>query len=101
MTGSPTQKHTTLSPRGSKRNIQRPLLPTNLLLALGKPRLPPLLLKKLHGHRAPHPGIPRTHIGTRIQLSDQRRGPLINQGLQLNIFHERQRQVEDISRRRS
>lgn len=90
--------HTTFCPRGSKSNIQRPLLPTNLLFPLRKPSLSPLLLEKLNCHGAPHSCVPRPHIRTGVQLPDQRRSPLVDQSLELNILHEWQGQIQNIPR---
>lgn len=64
--GKGEEMHTTLSPRRRKRNIQRPLLPTNLFLALGEPRLPPLLLKELHRHQSSKAIVSRAEVGRRV-----------------------------------
>ena len=92
-----TSKHTTLSPRRRKRDVQRPLLPAHFLLTLHEPGLPPLLLKELYGHETAEAVIACAEVGTGVELADEHGGALIDQGFELDVFDHREGQVEYVA----
>lgn len=84
---------TGLGPRRGERNVQRPLLPAHLLVGLAKEvRLPPPLLEELHDQLSTAPLLVGAFDG-----ADQRNGPLVNQGFEVDVVDGGECEVEQVA----
>lgn len=63
--------------------------------------LPPLLLEKLHRHRAPHSSPAAPEIAIRVELPHERCGSLVDECFELDVVDEGEGEVEDIPRFRA
>lgn len=76
-----------------ERHVQRPLLPTDILVRLAEEIcLPALLLKELHGNLAAPPGL----VGA-VYGPAQRMGLLLDEGFEVDIVNGRQGEVEQVA----
>lgn len=89
--------HTSVCPWRRECDVQRPLLPTNLFFRFCEPCFLSLFLKKLNRHQTTHPTAPRTTIGAGIELTRQRRRPLLDQRFQLDILNKGKCQAQDVA----
>lgn len=89
-------QRTRLGPRLCERDVQRPLLPANILVCLAEEvRLSPLLLEKLHGYLAP----PARLMGA-VYGADQGERLLLNERLEVDVVDGRQGEVEQVAGQR-
>lgn len=91
-------ERTTLRSRLGDRDLDRPALPADLLVAPRQPGLAAALLKELH-HELPSPatgpGAPRRAL--RVELALQLRGPLLDHGLEFIVVDVGEGEVEDFA----
>jgi len=90
------ETRTSLCPRGSERDIQRPLLPAHVLVGLCEEvRLSPALFEELHDELPPAALLVGALYG-----AHERNGPLVDEGLEVDIVDGGQGQVEQVARER-
>ena len=81
---------TSLCPGLGDGNVERPLLPADVLVGLAKEvRLSPFLLEELHDNLASTPGL----VGA-VYRTHERKSLLLDERLEIDIVDGRQREVE-------